>query len=453
MWVGLSFLFGVLFTFYIAFKKYNLESKYFIPISFTLVGIYPYENLFWAMASIQNIGVILIAIVCFYLVAVSRNKASFFTLIILTFWGVFTSGNGVLIPVVCCLILLLKRQYKHFWVYILVSGILFFLYFNGYQKPDSTKLQVAFLTSADFYKSAMAMVGTSIDLSLVNPIKRIDASMVVGVFLMIFTVLLIWQIVFKKYNTEKKDFDVFWAAILIFGFGTIFATTLGRLNYGAETLLTSKYKIYSVLMLCAFYAVALNSFNKNGQNRSFIVALITSIGFWYYGYLLDYPSVVTTRQDRLSELFNGHSYTDYPYRRVKLFTESVEKLLPNIPAKDEYDFWINDTPNGVLIEGKKSFDFNVRNAENGVYLLLKSESKSYLYPLYLSKIAKKDLILLISEQAFKAKYSLNLPTEYIDNGKYQLIKIKILGYRTEIEKYSKILDVQSVKKINPKQNW
>lgn len=453
IWVGLSFLFGILLIFYIIFKKYNLELKYFIPISFILIGVYPYENLFWAMASIQNIGVVFIAILCFYLVAVAENKTAFYILILLTFLGVFTSGNGVLIPIICSLILLLKRQFSYLFAYFLLSGIFVFFYFNGYQKPGNSQLQLSLLTSTDFYKAVMAMVGASIDLSLVNPAKRIDASMVVGVFLMLFTALLIWQILFKKYNTQRKDLDVFWAAILLFSFGTILATSLGRLNYGVETLLTSKYKIYSVLMLCAFYAVALNSFDKNGQKRSFIIALVTSIGLWYYGYLLDYLSVVTTRQDRLSELFNGHSFTDYPYRKVKLFTESVEKLLPNIPAKDEYDFWMKESENGVSFESMKNFDFNVRNAENGVYLLLKSEKKSYLYPLYLSNIAKKDLVYLISEQDFKAKYSLNLPTEYIDNGKYQLIKIKILGYRTEIEKYSKLLDIQSIKKVNPKQNW
>lgn len=453
MWVGMALFLGIFFVISFIFKKYNSEIKYLIPISFILIGIYPYENLFWAMASIQNFGVIFIAISCFYLVTISENKASFYLCIILTFLGVFTSGNGILIPIICALILLFKNQKKLFLIYFALSLLFVYLYFKGYQKPETSQLQFSLLSSIEFYKAVFAMVGSFLDLSLVEPQKRIDISMAIGIFLGLFSLLFFWQIFSKKYNIQKKNIDLFWLSILVFCIGTIVATTLGRLNYGIGTLLTSKYKIYSVLILCVFYIAAHDSFGDMARKRLLYLSLISSIGLWYYGYLFDYQSVVATRQDRNSELFNSHSYNSHPYKPVNLFTESVEKLLPNIPNKADYDFKINSSKNRIFIESKNYTNFDLRNPENGIYLMLKSEKNSYLYPLYLTNIAKKNLVNVITEQGFKTKYSLDLPIEFIDNGKYQLIKVKILGFRTEIEKYSQLLDIQSDKVTNPKQNW
>jgi hypothetical protein len=456
MILGGMALIGVLFIFKEILKKYNYSSLFLIPISFILFGLHLNENLFWGMASVQNFWVILLAIWIFYLVSISNHKYSLLFAIFLTFWAINTSGNGFLIPLICYMILLFQKRKRAFFIYFSFTLLFIFFYFFFYQKPPITSVTARVTDPQLLIQGVLAMVGSAVDFKLINPSRQIDVSMVVGIVLMIVFGFLIQKVLLKKYNVEFKNIDLFLIAIVLFCLATIGAVVLNRLNLGLPALLTSKYKIYSIILLIVALIVLLNSIPIQRQKNFIGLNILASILFWIYGYILDYQAVVNMRMERICNLFNSESIGIYPYKPEKTILDEFKFAITDTTKKSDLrKYEIDMKPNFLTIkEPLGTFDYDFKSADNGLYLVLKSDKKTYILPTNLNIIGKKNQFKMAFNLSFQVMgHGFESPNFGVVDGKYQLGVIKVENQKKSMMYATQIVDIKGVTKENESKNW
>jgi len=469
MLIGIIALLGILFLLYKVSKKYNSSLLAFVPISFIFLNVGLFENTFWGMASVQNFGVIFFAFLTFYWLVFSvenKHRHYFYFAIFSCFLGVFTSSNGIIIPLIGCLVLLVQQRKTQLVVFLSSSVVLVFGFFYGFQKNPDNVVKTDFSDVKTIIKGTLATFGSVLDSSAIAPAKHLDLAMAFGLFILIFICLFAYQVIFKKYNLSERTADLFLLACLAFISITSVGIAVARISYGIEILMTSKYKIYSVLSMVIFYLVAYNSLAERYKNNFTQLAVAFSIGFNLYTYLTVYQDIKYLNQERITDQFK-QQYSDKSFpnggiMRVlqqpeKAFYDSIideiwqmkDSSLNNLKVTPKLEsFEITKTHNGV------KFDFSA--AESGLYFVLKSDKNSYLYPSHIKPLGMKAYLerdFILNNQLKIDNFTAEISKLYIQSGKYRIGIISVENNAKKIYWSTEILDIQAIEKTKPKQNW
>jgi len=469
MLIGIIALLGILFLLYKVSKKYNSSLLAFVPISFIFLNVGLFENTFWGMASVQNFGVIFFAFLTFYWLVFSvenKHQHYFYFAIFSCFLGVFTSSNGIIIPLIGCLVLLVQQRKTQLVVFLSSSVVLVFGFFYGFQKNPDNVVKTDFSDVKTIIKGTLATFGSVLDSSAIAPAKHLDLAMAFGLFILIFICLFAYQVIFKKYNLSERTADLFLLACLAFISITSVGIAVARISYGIEILMTSKYKIYSVLSMVIFYLVAYNSLAERYKNNFTQLAVAFSIGFNLYTYLTVYQDIKYLNQERITDQFK-QQYSDKSFpnggvMRVlqqpeKAFYDSIideiwqmkDSSLNNLKVTPKLEsFEITKTHNGV------KFDFSA--AESGLYFVLKSDKNSYLYPSHIKPLGMKAYLerdFILNNQLKIDNFTAEISKLYIQSGKYRIGIISVENNAKKIYWSTEILDIQAIEKTKPKQNW
>lgn len=238
---------------------------YLIPLG-VLIFSYRYSELtFWAMASIQNLWVLTLAFLAIFF-AFSEQKNNLLYSLLAATLAAFTSGNGMLVfPVIIALYLLTKKMSKPFWILVAAGIGVIGLYFIGYHRTDFADNDSPFKTQttlSDFILYAFTFLGSIVD----DP----KTASIIGVTL---TALYLFFLFKKQYRHMP----------VLFGFATFlfissFLVSMNRHGFGSNHALSSRYTIYSILLVGTLYLMTIHYFSKAKQ---WILALllITSITF------------------------------------------------------------------------------------------------------------------------------------------------------------------------------
>ena len=479
MFLGICPLIGISILFYKISKKYNLSLIYFAPITFLIFNNSLYENTFWGMASIQNFGAIFLAFLCFYWLVFSIDKQShiyFYWAIVVCFFGVFTSSNGILIPVIGCLILLFQRRKREFFIWFSASFAFLLAFFLGFERnPDNVvKANIADLKT--LVKGLFATIGNSIDSTFISPEKHLDLSMVSGIFLFIFIVLFAYQAIFKKYNSKDisnsinfindKNNDLFLLACLAFLGITCGGIVFARISYGIGTLLTSKYKIYSLLIIVIFYIVASKSFSKKNSYNFIANAILLSVFFNLYSYFADYQNIRYLNQERICDQFKQqHSDKSFPNGGImaklqvpeNAFYDDIINKFAEVKDSTQLKIIITEKENSLIFEAQKhDFNLNLSSAEAGLYFILKSADKIYLFPTQINASGKKSYLsrdFLLNNRLKIDNFVADISKFCINSGKYIVGEVLVENNSKTITWSNQTIDIQTITKDKPQQNW
>lgn len=479
MFLGFCSLIGISVLFYKILKKYNLNIIYLAPITFLIFNNSLYENTFWGMASIQNFGVVFLAFLCFYWLIFSiesYSKKYFYWALFICFLGVFTSSNGIIIPVIGCLILLFQRRKREFIIWFSTSFIILFAFFFDFKRnPDN----VANTTITDINilaKGLFSTLGNSIDTSFIFPEKHLDFSMAMGVFLSSFIALFLFQTISKKYYSKnndssidfinQKNTDLFLLACLAFLGVTCAGIVFARISYGIGTLLTSKYKVYSLLILVIFYLVAAKSVSKKNNFKFIIVSVLASIFFNFHSYLADYQNIRYSKQERICDQFKQQfSDKSFPNGGImaklqvseKAFYNEIIKNLAETKNSSQLQLTITKKESNILIEApKNNSKTDLSSSEAGLYIVLKSSDNIYLFPTHIIPAGKKAYLnadFLINNRLKIGNFVAEISQSYINSGKYAVGEVLVENNSKNITWSSQTIDIKTVNKEKPKQNW
>lgn len=469
MFIGFLALVGLLVIFFQVSKKYNSPLLAFVPVSFILFNVSLFENTFWGMASVQNFGVIFFAFLTFYWLIFSienQYKHYFYLALFSCFIGVFTSSNGIIIPLIGCLVLLVQQRKKQLFTWLGSSAIFIFSFFFNFHKNPDNVIKTNFFDFKTIIKGLLATFGSVLDTSAIAPAKHLDLAMSLGLFLLIFVSMFAYQVIFKKYNLNLRTNDLFLLACLAFIGITSVGIVLARISYGIDILLTSKYKIYSVLSLIIFYIVALNSLAERYKNNFIQLAIFVGIFFNFYTYIADYQNIKYLNQERVTDQFKQqYSEKSFPKQGImqvlqqpeKAFYDSMIDKMQQVKDSTLKNLNVETRGENFFLSLQKTGEkINLTNSESGIYFILKSDKNIYLYPSHIKPLGMKaylDREFLMNNLLKINNFTAEISKLYIQSGKYRIGTVMVENESKKVSWSTQTIDIQQIEKTRPKQNW
>ena len=428
MWVGNFTLLGVLLIFYKIFQKQKHSIAFFVPIPLILFQLQIWENTFWGMAAMQNFGIIFFIFGLIYLIS-SQKRLYFYVAILFAFFVTYTSGNGVTAFPICLVLLILQRRFKDSIIFGGVAILLVFLYFYHYQMPANNPSMKGIGIGKVIF-GFFSFLGSVFDL-LPYSLGRIKFTIVLGAILFMISSLIAMYLVFNSKLLSKQrnlnQSELFILGSLMFLIGTALVVTYTRISYGEVGLLTSRYKIYSILLLITLYLALISKLDLTQIKWAVFPLILAAIGFNILVNYINFKEVINFRNQLISFAINWKLDPIQPlaskniilHELPKLTTDShlseIQKPVESFPIwKEKLSKTKSST--GVLLQ---NFTLpTLFKKDNSIFIIVQSKTRTYLMPAQLMNYP-------LNASLRTGKYWQNgfvsvLNNNEFENGKYRL---------------------------------
>ncbi len=428
MWVGNFTLLGVLLIFYKIFQKQKHSIAFFIPIPFILFQLQLWENTFWGMAAMQNFGIIFFIFGLIYLIS-SPKRVYFYIALLFAFFVTYTSGNGITAFPICLVLLILQRRFKDSIIFGGVAILLVFLYFYHYQMPTNNPSTDG-IGVGEIIFGFFSFLGSVFDL-LPYSSGRIKFTIILGVILFIISSLIAIYLIFnskllfKQRNLNQPELIILGS--FMFLIGTAIVVTYTRISYGGVGLLTSRYKIYSILLLITLYLALISKLDLTQIKWAAFPLILAAIGFNILANYINFKEVVNFRNQLISFAINWKLDPIQPltsknivlHELPKLTTDShlseIQKLVESLPIWKEKISKSKISTDAFL----QNFTFpTLSNKDTGIFIIVQSKTRTYLMPTQLMNYPL-NVSLRIGKYWQNGFVSILNNNEF-ENGKYHL---------------------------------
>lgn len=368
---------------------YGLAGMVYVPpVAFLLLNLSQWENMFWGMAALQNFTVIVWVFWVIYLLTFPRKVGP---ALLLAIAATLTSGNGLLIWPVGFGILALQQltQYRPAWkpllVWTLIAGASIALYFLNYEKPAGNPPERGSL--AALVTGWFAFTGSAAEAIPTGSVIR-NCVLLGGLLLLsvLGAVVFISRKWLRRRTLTSPDYFFVGSAVFLVCTGILVAWT--RTGFGINTLITSRYKFYSLLLLAVLYTYLVGQLPATGKKWGFFGGLLVSVILMVCSYRTYLDETIWWRQWMLTNQFNWSYTASHP--ELTLDSNTV-RLLENAPAF--YDSVLPSLyqpaggpvkPFSSLQKKGTSFLFadtlthTPAGPDAGTYILLRSDKRLYL---------------------------------------------------------------------------
>jgi hypothetical protein len=388
--VGNAALLGLLGLFGLAFRRLALPAWYGLPLPFLVLQTQAFENMLYGMASLQNFSVLLFAALALWALPWPGQWAGALVAAVL---ASLTSGNGLFVFGAGLPVLWVQRRTRAGVGWGLAGVLMALTYLQGYQ-PLPTPPTSVLEKLGTFFGLLGAFAGAG---------RGYWVPVVTGLGLTLVLGALAWPVWQRKRPATPTD--LFLWGLLAWVLLTAAAIALNR-GGGANTSL-SRYKVYPMLVLVLGYLIGLGRLSEARRPPFGALALLGAVGFWTLTQLR-MPALLTDHRQALAcDVFNWQTsgttvspryaqehFQPYPYLKRALeagvyrypalfFSPFYSALLKPIPptgprplplSLDSTRQW------GYWHLSHASFPVPGGAPDHGVYLLLRSDSVSYLFP-------------------------------------------------------------------------
>lgn len=389
MLLGNVSLLGILTVFYRIITRNSIPSWIFLSLPFLLLTLQHHENMLWGMAALQNFTVVLFILLSLYWLSKGTERAIGWAIIAGVFCSI-TSGNGNLIWPLGFGILLLQKRWRSLGIWGVVGAMVITLYFFNYQKPPGNP--AAAVEGAWVYvKGFLEFIGAFADWFPESP-HRFILPVVAGAILTSVAAIFCFRAITRSSWGRGTVTQTDYFLLGVCGFVVISAltVTVNRIGFGEWVMLTSRVKIYSVLLLMTLLVVGLKEVKRNHQLFTVRIALVLAVVFNGYTALVEYGEMLYRRQERLTWLFNWrYGQRDLPaYNRTRFPYQAPETVLDRMPETghaprpDHSPNFVIDSiyrREGSFVVENNSFE-KPSGPDAGTYLLLQKENRRYLFP-------------------------------------------------------------------------
>ncbi len=402
MWIGNFTLLGILFIFFKIFQKQKISIAYFVPIPFLLFQLQLWENTFWGMAAMQNFGVVFFILTLIYLIS-SEKRSNFYIALFVAFLATYTSGNGITVFPICLVLLILQRRFKDVFIFSSISIILIFLYFYQYKFPENNPSMdgIGIQKIATGFLMFMGSVFDLIPNASQNQKITIGLGFILFVTGSIVAIYLIFNSKLFKKQRNLNHTELFILGTIMFLIGTAIVVTYTRISYGEASLLTSRYKIYSILLLITIYLAFISKINLVNDKWLAFSLIFMSICFNLVANFTHFKEVINFRNQLISFGINwklDEQYTDSK-SAIKLYELPKLDLIDNLsiikrPIKLAETFKRPHThvlnSDGIMVENNTLPIPPLKN--DNLSLIVQSNKRTYLMPTQLISYPLKAFI-------------------------------------------------------------
>jgi hypothetical protein len=421
---------------------------YALPIATFWFSLAFWENAFWGMAAIQNIWVVAWAMLTFW--RLSRVDKYWWWALPTAFMGIFTSGNGILIFPLAFGILLLQKRWQISVIWFAFSVFCIVLYFLDYQRPPTD------LSASGGFKalihSYVLFCGSLVEgLPFGNfpfqmPIWIGRLTLFVSLSMLLYILRSYW-----KRNFVLDTFDYFYLGGVLFALATGLIVAYSRTGLGAEIMLTSRYKLYSALLL-SFNIAYLTRLVSATFREVLTLTFVVAAGYLYacnqHYHLYD---AIQLRKFNISSSFNWRNegpVSGTIYQVPRLFLEDIaipkDSLLTGKPCKIVKNTLTLSQPDYRL--------YDLR--DGGLYLVLSNAQHQYVFPTWQARKHSFRNVFNYNRYFIKGSTAI-IPTNEVTAGKYQ---VRWLHYDRQGKLYFEnaecdVVTFEKTEKQNIKTNW
>lgn len=354
-----------------------------------------YENFYWGMASLQNFGILFFAIATFFFHSQKpKSKLPYQDIRFLLglhsgFFALFTSGNGLIVPLISVLLLATQKRWKSIGYAAGFWGVCLLLHLLTFTNRTDLSVQSTSFTFTEVFRRFLMLSGAVTDSFSIWESGRDSLAILWGglcvAVVVFFLVRLPFQMFFKKY-LPITWYQLLLASFSLFVLGTILGTVIARMPYPTSILFTSKYKIYSNLLTLLAFSFAYMLVPTPWKRTWAWVGFGISIVFYLNSYLLDYRFHLYTFQDRTADLANLYfadrsgkiPMNQHPYKHPESIL--ADSFLPKEALQAPR--WVDSVamqPTEVAY-----FEFGEDADFRSAYLIIKGDSLTHVQPLYQS---------------------------------------------------------------------
>lgn len=245
-------------------KKLGLSLIYLLPIPYILLSFGHWENMFFAMAALQNYWFVLFSV--WFLICLSANKSLSCTVV---FWAaMFTSGGGIVLYLFGNLYFVVTKRWKSLLLFFALSTLCVAIYFYGYQKPPYHPSIIATilnpLRTIEYFFAYWGNIG---------PWPLPQLYIAVGMVLSLLSI----------YLAIKGQGNIFWQLLIYYIALISVVTTLTRSGFGVFQAAASRYTLFPLLALVSIYIFIITSARVGMATRKIILAgtVVCAMLFWW----------------------------------------------------------------------------------------------------------------------------------------------------------------------------
>lgn len=416
----------------------NRGYKKLLPIVYLMFPLHIYIIIAWANASCQYLPALGYSLLTMYLLVQDNKKLR--TLAFITgFLGAFSFGSGLFGILFGMVVLLIKKSYKFFFIWLAFSGVVFLIYFTNYRQTLSEgSLSNLLNKPSDVFLGFLYVWGGWADLFYssskfwLNTVPMIAGIITVG--LVIWVGIQAFGGIIENHTNVTAIFTLGATGFILF---TTAVIAISRIGDNPEyTMLVSNHRYYSFIglgIVFGWFVDTLSFLQRRVIFAGIVVVYILSI-FRFTESASDRAKLLAT--EKFNHYKNGlHEKHPY-YADYYVFQKGIDNALKAsgayvFPAIDIHKNWdsINDfslieNQNYSIKQNQKASGMYLieKNAGgkvlDGTYYLLRSGDKMYAY------FPKRKVLNSRNPFAVSNEFEVFIPKIDLEEGTYELIICK-----------------------------
>jgi len=320
-------------------------------------------------------------------------------------------------------LLLLRQDLRGAGRWLAVAGVSIAAYFIGYDQPAGNPPPKG--SAGDILRGWLAFNGAGAEAFPVA--DAFAGSLLLGALLTGLTVLLLtYRLGQFLRGRPLTDWDRFFVGLAGFTLGTGLIVAYSRAGFGLETLITSRYKIYSLLLLATLSSYAVVCLGRPAAWAATAFAGLLAL-FSYSSYL---DETVFLRQSLLAMQFNWTYTTNRPVSTIDPTTRRLVRnapafydrqltqvLGPADPARPAEPLRLTRQAGTFTIQSERLLPTNRR--DGGAYLRVRSAARTYLFPAR-QNLSGSRRAWLQPGRTFGPGFTAQVAEAELDKGRYEV---------------------------------
>ncbi len=449
--ISALYYFGIFYFFFKILQKAGLNYWYVLPVALLIFQPSAYENFYWTISILQQVGNLFWAIFLFYSL-VYFNPSKFWISLLLVFVLTFTHGNGLFAFGVGGILLFLQKRYKELGIWISFMVFVATIYFYGYYTAQNSNIAGSLSNPKRLIDCFGGFWGVFLKDVLNTTNRAVLAGLGVFMVLFIINIRTFLSFLFPKIDIKTTFLfpqkNLFLLACFLYLSITAGLVALSRSWSSMDAAFQNRYLHNSVIAFVLLYTTLLLFQSVYLRKIIFSFGLIFSVIYYIFSWYSNYEFLVIQQQnqeaDAVNYAINGVTAVNDKFFNSnikpvldKSFTDGIS-VLPKTSLREvvkNIEKHTSDTKTSFPIEIKKDsvLSFNISNSHyrplfhftnlnyivsDKVYLILKSDRNTFIFATNHRRNRKKDLVR--TQHFFTNGFYASIMTDAMPNGEYMV---------------------------------
>ena len=442
---------GIFYFFFKIIQKSGLNNWYVLPVALLIFQPAAYENYYWTISILQQVGNLFWAMFLFYSLTYYKPSKLWISLL-LVFILTFTHGNGLFAFGVGGILLVLQKRYKDLGIWIGFMLFVATIYFYGYYTAQNSNIAGSLSNPKRLIGCFGGFWGVFLKDVLNSTNRAILAGLGVFILLFLINIRTFFSFLLPKIEAKTALFfpqkNLFLLACFLYLSITASLVALSRSWSSMDAAFQNRYLHNSVIALVLLYTTILLFKSTYIRNITLSFGLIFSLIYYVFSWYSNYEFLVIQQQNQEADAVN-YALNGTTAVNDKSFNANIKtvldksfkdgiSVLPNTTLSNvvkNIDQFTPDTINRFPIEIKRDsvLSFNISNSHyrplfhfinlnyavsGKIYLVLKSDKNTFIFATNHRRNRKKDL--LKTAHFFTDGFYASIMTDAMPNGQYSV---------------------------------